>query len=360
MENSSVPSRLPDAGLSRGVTIPAMLVAIAAATLALAACDETRKSAPSSPVAPGASRAAVAESIPTSSGTPDLAGGASLAERSDAPLLSLSTSAYQASLAVDRDVAYVLTSHAAYRLAPGRPADAMRVELGFGSTATPHGFVFWDEGAVREASQQDGEIRSLGTLAVRPQFFVSSGDHVAWIERSEDRRFSVGSLASQRASTVYTSPGSIDAATMLDDWVFFVERPTDTEWRIGGVRTKGGARSFTAARRGRSPSMLAAHGDVYYYDGNERVVRRLSPDLQREETLVFDFVCSPLAVAARVYCANVEGIFELAAEGRPRPLVRLERGAMVTELAANARRVFWIGDAGADRLVVRSIALQGD
>jgi hypothetical protein len=102
--------------------------------------------------------------------------------------------------------------------------------------------------------------------------------------------------------------------------------------------------------------MLVARHALYYYDGNAREVRRLSPDLRDEETLVSDFICSPLAVAERVYCANLEGIFELVPEGRPRAVVRLTRGT-VTELAANAHHLFWVADAGADKLSVQAIAL---
>jgi hypothetical protein len=318
------------------------LFAATVTALALGACEDARKSAASAPT--------------SSDGRAPSPPQASTERPESPPLLSLSTSAYQASLAVDDDAAYLLTSHAAYRLAPGRPADALKVELGFGGTATRHGLVYWSDGAVREASKQGGESRRLGTLAARPQLFISSGDVVAWLERSEDGRFSLGSLATERPSTIYASPGTIDAATMIGDLSFFVERTTDAEWRIGAVRTKGGRPVFTTARRGRSPAMLVGHHDIYYYDGNVREVRRLSPDLRREDTLVSDFICSPLAVAERVYCANVEGIFELAPQG-PRRLVKLGRDGTVTDLAANARRLFWIADAGADRLVVETLAL---
>jgi hypothetical protein len=288
--------------------------------------------------------------------SPSAAQTAADAERSGSTaLLSLPTSAYQASLAVDAEAAFLLTSHAAYRLVQGRAPEALNVELGLGATSTRGGLLFWSEGAVREASKQSGRSHPLATLAARPQLFVSSGDAFAWLQRSDEHRFSLGSVASNRSITVYTSRGSLDAVAMLNDWIFFVERPTDGEWRIGGVRTQGGAPVFTNTRRGRSPSMLAVREDVYYYDGSVRELRRISPDLRREEVLVSDFVCSPLAVAERVYCANVEGVFEIVPEGRPRLLVKLGRGGFVTDLAANARYLFWIADAGADQLVVNSL-----
>lgn len=329
----------------RGVKAHVLAVASLAAALGSGACDARHESAPSRP--------ASTEARPAPRPEPGAA-------REPTTLLSLPTSAYQASLAVDDDGAHLLTSHAAYRLAPGQPPDALKVELGFGATTTRHGLVFWSGGVVHEASKQSGESRVWGALASRPQFFVSAGDDIAWIERSEDHRFAIGSFAARRAFVLYTSSGTIDAAAMLNDWIFFVERPSADQWRIGGVRTKGGTAVFTPARQGRSPAMLVAHDDIYYYDGNGRDVRRLSPDLRREETLVTDFICSPLAVAERVYCANVEGIFELVPQGRPRPLVKLGHRGTVTDLAANAHQLFWMGDAGADRLIVQTIPLPSE
>jgi hypothetical protein len=337
------------------------LFGVAATALTLAACDRSKipedsGARPPATVAPPTERRTGADGGETQARPPP---AASAKHADPMALVSLSTSAYQASLAVDDDAAYLLTARAAHRLVPGRAPEALAVELGFGASATRHGLVFWGEGAVREASKQSGTSRRIAELALRPQFFVSSGDELAWVARSEEGRFSVGSVAGKRAITAYASPGSLDAAAMLDDWVFFVERPVEAEWRIGAVRARGGAPVATSARRGRAPAMLVAHHDIYYYDGNGREVRRLSPDLRDEQVLVSDFICSPLAVAERVYCANVEGIFELVPGGRPRPLVKLGLGATVTELAANGRHLFWIADDGADRLIVNAIELAG-
>jgi hypothetical protein len=349
------------------VTKPGLrLLTLLAAGLAHCACDgmRTPEDSPSSRAsAPAHQPSARSQTTPNASaelvrrGEPIGAPTPSAAPPETTRLLTLATSAYHASLTVDDDAAFLLTSHAAYRLVPGRAPEAMEVELGFGATATRHALVFWSDGAVRETSKRGGKSRRLATLAARPQLFASSGDDIAWIERSKDKRFSLGSLAGKRASTAYASPGTIDAIAMLNDWIFFVERPPGSEWRIGAVRAKGGAPVFTSARRGRTPSMLAARHELYYYDGSKREVRRLSPDLRDEVTLVTDFICSPLAVAERVYCANVEGVFELVAEGRPRRLATLGEGRAVTDLAANAKHLFWVSDAGADKLSVHAIAL---
>jgi len=353
----------PECGVS--VTVPpsafvSCLLAVIAAAFGLAGCDRPRAPEDSGFRQGPAVAAPLTTTRTGAGGTPDQPLPAASAHRPEPQvLLALPTSAYQASLAVDDEAAYLLTAHAAYKLSPGQEPTALKVELGYGASATRHGLMFWSEGAVRETSKQSGESHRVALLAARPQFFVSSGDAIAWVARSEDGRYSLGSVTGKRPLTAYASPGSIDAAAMLDDWVFFVERPTGAEWRIGAVPARGGAPVMTSARRGRAPSMLAAHHAIYYYDGNGREVRRLSPDLRDEEVLVADFVCSPLAVADRIYCANVEGIFELVPGARPRPLVTLGLGATVCDLATDGRRLFWIADGGPDRLVVKALDVSG-
>jgi hypothetical protein len=240
---------------------------------------------------------------------------------------------------------------------PGQAPEARQIELGFGATAVRDGFVFWSEGLLQEASKGEGGTRTIAPVVRRPRTLLSSGYAVAWIDRSEDGRFSLETVSGKRAVSIYTSPGKIDAAIMLNDSIFFVERPVDDEWRIGRVRTGGGEPVLTASRRGRAPSMLVGLDDIYYYDGNRREVRRLSPDLRREDTLVTDFICSPLAVAEEVYCANFEGIFALVPGGRPRGLVPWQGRGAVTSLAANRRDLYWVSDAGSDKLAVHVVGL---
>jgi hypothetical protein len=251
----------------------------------------------------------------------------------------------------------LLSDSAVYRLLPGKAPARTPLELGFGATIARSGVVYWSRGAIMEAGLARFALHELGRLAARPQSFVSSGNEFAWLERSESGAFSLGALAGKKPRTVYTSPGSIDAVTMLSDWVFFVERGPDASWRIGGVNTAGGTPSFTAPRRGRSPSMLVGRRDIHYYDGNRLEVRRLSPDFQREDVLAKDFVCSPLAVFQHVYCAQVEGISELREGAPPERLVAGTPSGPVTALAANGHQLAWVSDAGADKLQVKALAL---
>jgi hypothetical protein len=277
-------------------------------------------------------------------------------------LLSLpTTSAYHATIAAaDDDTAYLLTAAAAYRLAPGRAPERMPLDLGAGATTTRSSFVHWSRGAIVESPKAGGAARRLVALASPPQAIVVAGDRIAWVQRSGDGRFSVQALFGKSPRTAYASAGSIDAIAAIDDGIFFVERTAATAtsgWRIGRVPAAGGAPTFTSLRAGRAPAMLVGQGDLFYYQGDGYEVRRLSPDLQRERSLASGFVCSPIAVSAYVYCAQVEGIFELRPDERPRRLVPGGAGRMVTDLAATPRRLLWIVDAGPDRLEVRELAL---
>lgn len=272
-------------------------------------------------------------------------------------LLSLASSAYNAALSVDEEAIHVLTSDAAYRLVPGKPPVKTALDLGYGATLTRYFILFWSKGAIWKAPKLGGKPMRMATLAHRPQYFASSGDSFAWLEASEGSHFSIQTLAGTAPRLLYASAGKVDAMTLLDDWVFFVERVADSSWRFGKVRVAGGAAEFTATKPGRSPSMLSAWRDIYYYDGNTLEVRVISPDFQREQTLAKDFICSPLAVWEKVYCGQVQGLFEILGEPQaPRPLHQ-SSGKSITSIAANRSRVVWLSDAGPDQLTVNLLAL---
>jgi hypothetical protein len=315
-----------------------------AGVLAVAGACERRAAPSREPAPPAATRADA---------------GAAIAE--PRTLLALPASAYHVTIAAgDDDDALLLTPSAAYRLAPGRPPERMPLDLGPGATAaaTRSSFIYWSRGALVEASRSGGAARRLVALAQPPQAIVAAAGRIAWLERSMDGRFTLRALIGKTARTAYASPGSIDAIAAAGDALVFVERPAGSDWRIGRVPAGGGAPAFTPLRSGRAPAMLSVDGDVFYYEGNGREVRRLSPDLQRERSLASGFVCSPLAVSTHVYCAQVEGLFELRDGERPRRLVPGSAQHMITELSATPKRVLWVVDAGADRLEVRELSLQ--
>lgn len=272
-------------------------------------------------------------------------------------LLTLPIPAYHASVYIDGEDTYLLTSAAAYRIRPNQKPSIFRLDLGSGAVMTATAFVFWSKGAVWQAPKSGGPSQRLGTVSHRPQYFVSDGRDVFWVDKSDEGRFTIQRLEGKNPSIVYTSVGSIDAATMLNAWVFFVERTGDGLWRFGATSSSAKGPAFTPKKQGRTPAMLVASTDLYYYDGSSREVRQISPDLQHEETIVEEMICSPIAVAERLFCAQVEGVFDLARNPPSVPRKLYEARSAIAAIAASDDRVVWVSDVGQNELAVNSITL---
>jgi hypothetical protein len=279
-------------------------------------------------------------------------------------LLTLPSSAYQASIFVDGDAIELLTNGAAYRLQSGEAPQQRTLDLGFAAAVNRRSYVYWSKAALwsapRAAPASTTPTRLIA-LPEPPQRIVAdiAGDALAWLERSAGDRYALATLRDRRIERLYTSTGSIDAVTMAGDALYFVERPSAAGFRIGRVTLADGEATFTSVKSGRSPAMLGAGRDIVYYDGSRREVRALSRDLERERVLATDFICSPLAAVIDVYCAGVEGIHELSAAGAPRLLVTPSSG-VVTSLAVGAERLAFVadvGERGQDRLAVRVVPL---
>lgn len=268
-------------------------------------------------------------------------------------LLTLNASAYHASIAVDDDnVVYVLTAQAAYRIVDEKKPQVFSLPLGFGAALTQSSILYWSNGAVWRASKFDGKARRICTTKRQPQYFVASRDYFAWLERSEEGKFTIQTSEQGKPHVIYAPDGMIDAMTMIDHWVFFVERIANGSWRIGSIRLDASSPAFTAARTGRSPAMLTAGHDIVYYDGNTLEIRQLSPDLQHESTVVRGQICSPIAATDTIFCAQMGGLYEVS-PSNPTPTTLVEGSqASVTNIAANASFIVWLSDVGEERLAV--------
>jgi hypothetical protein len=106
--------------------------------------------------------------------------------------------------------------------------------------------------------------------------------------------------------------------------------------------------------------MLALGRDgVYFYDGPKRGVRRLTFDLEREDAVLTNVICTPLVVSSRVVCAHVGGLFEVLPTGTGPRFLASETAGPITALAATDSHAFWVAEKGADSLVLRSVPLSG-
>lgn len=324
-----------------------------AAAVALSACRRVEEPPGQLRLAASASAATPAPSLPP------------LPTRLEvSELLTLPSSPYQAALFVDGEVIELLAGTAAYRLIPGKPPLRTELDLGFAATVTRQAYVYWSKGAIwsaERAGSGSAAPKLLVRVAEQPQRLVANaaGTELAWLEHFAGSRYAIAKRDGNVAKRLYTSSGSIDALVLSEDVAFFVERPSSAGWRVGRLALDTGAATFTAESTGRWPAMLGAARELFYYAGSRREVVSLSLDLQREHVLAKDFVCSPLVAASQVYCANLDGIFELTASGAPRQLVAGSR-RVVASLAADERRLAFVSDVGQhgqDRLSVSVVAL---
>lgn len=270
-------------------------------------------------------------------------------------LFELGKSAYHTRLELAPDAVYLLTMEGAYRLGQGEEPRKIELDLGELGVATPSAFVFWSNGSLWLAPKQGGPAGRLAPVKTRPIFIVSVGERFAWIGPDTAGHHTVYTLRGGIPHVVHAASGQVAAATMVEDRVVFVERPDAATWRLGSVSTGGGPAVFGAIRNGRYPAALAAAGEVYYYvfdDKKMSEVRAVSPDLQIERVVAKDAICSPLAVADRVFCAHMEGIFELSPSSGLSKLVYPAVVGSITTLAVDPNRIVWVSDVGAEKLVV--------
>jgi hypothetical protein len=272
------------------------------------------------------------------------------------PLLTLSGSAYAATLALDDEGSYLLTGDAAYRLVPGRTPERWGLDLGASPALMRDRLLYWSNGAFRQAPKRGGEPTVLAVVPHPPQRVVTSGDHVAWLDQAEDGRFTIQTLDGSRTRIVHAPRGYVAALAMEDDRIYFVEQ-AGTTWSLGVVSLSGGSARHTSTKTGRTPAMLAVAHDVFYYDGPSLTVRRVSSDLEREDVIARDVICSPIAVAERAYCAQPTGLVELDLDGGSRRPLRLGQRGTITAISASATQLVWLMDVGRGQLAVETIAL---
>jgi len=268
-------------------------------------------------------------------------------------LLSTDGSAYSSGLASDDERIYLLTKDAAFRLAPDKAPERRPLPLGTSSVVTRDDIVYWFEGALRSVPKAGGEATLVAKLEHMPRQLVASRERVAWLSK-DDAGFAIEAPDTTGVRRLYATTAYLATMALDDEAAYFVERAPDRSWRLGKVSLSGGPHRFTSARLGRTPAMLVVARALYYYDGPSRTVRRVSLDLDREDVIANDVICSPLAVAEHVYCAQPAGILELGSTGNSRRVLAMPEGATITALSATQRWLAWAADAGEGRLAVNA------
>lgn len=275
-------------------------------------------------------------------------------------LLSEATSAFRAGLAVDDDAVYLLTDEVAYRIVPGSEPERFPLTHGVAAAVTRSDFVYWSKGAVWRLPKNGDKARRVTALDREPQTFIASGNDFAWLTMIDRDQFRIQTHDGKKTRTLVSVTGRIETATMDAGRVFFVERDTEASWRIGSVSIRGGEPAYATSRGGQTPAKLAVAGDIYYYDVKSGELRELSRDLSRERTVTHDLICSPVAVSVRIYCPNVEGMFEIARHTGSKIMPLFPSQARITAVGASSKFLVWLNDAGPDRLSLKMIPLELD
>jgi len=273
-------------------------------------------------------------------------------------LLALDRSAFHAKVHLDGDLVYVLTDDAIFAVAPGQAPRGRKLAMGFTSAATPSAFIYWDQGFLMRVSKLGGDPAKLGPVPREPQFLLAMGELIAWVDKDDQGAFTVRVFDGSQGRVIHAAAGRIVAATGAGDRAVFVEQMKDGPYRLVSVPVTGGEATFGRPRKGRPPAMLTSfEGTVAYYDGNAFEVRSLSADLRQEQVVGNNLICSPIALADRIYCGQVEGLSVLLPADHSITLLSPNARTLVTALTADPRRVVYILDA-AGKMEVRQLLRQ--
>jgi hypothetical protein len=265
-------------------------------------------------------------------------------------------SAYHARLFAEGDRIVLVTPNGFTTLQHGRSETHA---LALGSVAAVHGdtLVFWRSGSLREVSLSGQDERSVVSVPQPPRYLLASESRLAWIHSGGATSTSVWTLSGGQARVIHRTAFGVSAPVLHAGGLYAVVLRDGGSWSIAHFDLDGEHVTSSEAHQGRPPAMLAVgHDGVYFYDGPQRGVRRLTFGLEREGSVSSGVVCSPLAVSSQVVCAQVGGLFAVSTSSPAPRFLAPERGP-VTALAVTRDRVVWMAESGEDQLVVRGVAL---
>src|SRR5690606_4410943 len=171
-------------------------------------------------------------------------------------LLTVTDSAYAATLVTQDGAAYLLTPGAAHRLLPDSMPMRWSLPLGSSPVLTSARPNYWHAGAFRGVPSRGGEATLLAWVTREPLRVAGSREHWVWLDRASDGRSSINVLEGSRTRVLHGTSDAIDALATQGEQVYFVERAEDRSWRLGLVALSGSAPYYTLTKRGRTPAML--------------------------------------------------------------------------------------------------------
>jgi hypothetical protein len=266
------------------------------------------------------------------------------------------SSAYHARLFADEDAGVLVTQSGFALLRDGQAAEQHAISLGPVAVRQGEAIVFWGAGSLRQVSLDGSNERPLAALPSPPQYLLASPTRLAWIHSDPATGASVEALSAGAVRIVHQTEDRVCAAVLREVSIYALLQSRDGSWRIQRIALDGQPPKQTEPHQGRPPALLALGPDgVYFYDGPERGVRRASFELDREDAVLKNVICSPLAVSNRVVCAQVGGLFDIPPAANAPRFLASERDGPITTVAATDERVYWVAESGTDQLVIRSL-----
>lgn len=315
-----------------------------------------------------------AELAPPSSGRATHERSPSVQHSESTPLLRLNLSAYHTQISATASAIYLLTSNGLSTLTTERPPVHLPLAYEGAAALTDKRLVFFARGALHSLTlAQDPTLAKdktqlLAEVKTMPYLLAASERHVAWVEAGTDKVQRLYSLRSDHKTPIYETAGVLTSLVIQAEHVFFLETlaPQADEpltntlgnWTLKRVPLDGGAAISASTWSGRTPALLFAHEQLFFYHGHERSVYRLSPDFAVTEIAAKDTVCSPFTVADDLYCAHVGGITRLSLTGNPSARLPIMVKSPITSLHFGPPGLLWVADVGPNQLELSLLALK--
>lgn len=273
------------------------------------------------------------------------------------PLMDLPASAYAAQLFPRDGGVLLVTPSLLVEIGEDGATEKHEVDLGRLQVLLGRRIAFVRGMKLWTISPEDLKEERRISLTYPPRALVPAGPRLAWTTRNESGQHLLQTESAGAVVTFFESAGELSSPVFHDEAIYFLERMTD-EWRVGIAPLDGSQARFSTPQRSRIPPRLVAGLDgLYYYDGPERGVLRLTFDLEHDESHAPGLICSPMVVTDRVICAQVGGLVEVTHEGAEPRSLGAELDGPITTLAATKSRAYWVADRGRNRMSVRAVLL---
>ncbi len=271
------------------------------------------------------------------------------------PLLRLPVSAYHTSLAADRDTIFLLTPKELYTLKRAQPPKHQPIEHQGGAALSSERLLYVHQNRLMELDLKTKETRHRVHVDVPPRILTERAGRVAWLSLDKKGTYEVFASFGASKKRIYQTTNSLSTLTLAGDRVYTIEqlpaapgRPP--RWTVLGLSFDGAPQLRSRTFVGRTPAQIQADDQLFFYFGPERRVYRLALELDQEQVLARDQICSPLELGDALYCYHVTGVSRLSKKGGRPQLLPIKAKATLTTLHASPAGLLWVMDTGSNQL----------